>query len=608
MAAASRATKHRSPAACRARTIRCGFVRLQATASLAAAIALSLVAPDAHSQASGDVSRAPAAEVAGDPAAGERLYRDGLGADGRPIRGRAQGDVEISGAQFSCSSCHRRSGYGSSEGGLYVPPIRGDFLYRSSKADRNRIFKELYLEVQPKEFWSKIREPRFRPAYTDETLTEALRTGTDPGGRTLDTTMPRYDLSDRDAADLVAYLKSLDSQDDPAVDGEAVHFATVFTPGIAPEERAAVEGVLEAFVRWINLDIAGDRSTPGFSPLYRSEFLDTYRRWVLHRWELSGPPEAWHEQLDAFHAERPVFAVVGGLVVGPHAPIASFCNRTRTPCVFPITDLPDTRTGEYGYSLYFDRGVELQAEALAHFLTVENDATEIEQFYLETFSGPAAAVAFQRYGRTRGARTVSRGFSSIDALTAAVSSCCRKATDALVVWGIDGSAALASAFDAASLARSAVIGLPFAALTNGTVISTRRLGQVRFAWPYEKPGVLHPREFDVRAWMGSRRIRISHPRLQFQTYFALTMIEHGLEHLLGDFDRDYLIELIEHEAEKNLNIGTHPSLALGPGQRFASKGAYVVRLSANAIEVAAEKGVEPVSEWIIPIGTPAAVH
>ncbi len=584
-----------------------GCNRWRAAASFGIGIFLSLLSAGARSETPDAVRSAGAVAAVGDPVAGERLYRAGLRADGQPIRGRAQGDIEISGAQFSCSSCHRRSGYGSSEGGVYVPPILGDFLYASSKADRNRIFKELYLEAQPKEFWSKLREPRFRPAYTDETLVVALRTGIDPGGRTLDATMPRFDLTDQDAADLVAHLKSLKTDDHPGVDAEAVHFATVFTPDIAMEERAAVEAVLEAFVGWINLDILGDRSNPAFSPLYRSDFLHTYRRWVLHRWELSGPPEAWHEQLDAFYAERPVFAMIGGLIEGPHAPIAAFCNRTRTPCVFPITNLPDNRTGDYGYSLYFDRGVELEAEALAHFLTTGTDAAQIEQFYLETFSGSTGAVAFQRYGKTRGARVVSKGFSSVDALAAAVRSCCTKGTDALVVWGVDDPLALGSALDAASLARSAVIGLPSAALTHAAGLSGRRLGQARFAWPYEKPGVLHPREFDVRAWMGSRRIRLSHPRLQFQTYFALTMIEHGLEHLLGDFNRDYLIELIEHEAEKNLNIGTHPSLALGPGQRFASKGAYVVRLTASSTE-ASENQIEPISDWIIPLGTSTAGH
>ena len=95
--------------------------------------------------------------------------------------------------------------------------------------------------------------------------------------------------------------------------------------------------------------------------------------------------------------------------------------------------------------------------------------------------------------------------------------------------------------------------------------------------------------------MHSRRLKVTHPRLQYQTYYALTLVQYGLVHLLADFHRDYLIELIEHEAENRLNPGTHPSLALGPGQRLASKGVYIVTLDPSV-----KGGFKALSEWIVP--------
>jgi hypothetical protein len=65
------------------------------------------------------------------------------------------------------------------------------------------------------------------------------------------------------------------------------------------------------------------------------------------------------------------------------------------------------------------------------------------------------------------------------------------------------------------------------------------------------------------------------------------------------FSRDYLIESIEQVAENALNPGTYPRLGLGPGQRFASKGAYVVALGAQA------GVVTPLSGWIVPNALPA---
>jgi hypothetical protein len=45
------------------------------------------------------------------------------------------------------------------------------------------------------------------------------------------------------------------------------------------------------------------------------------------------------------------------------------------------------------------------------------------------------------------------------------------------------------------------------------------------------------------------------------------------------YSREYLIETIEHEIENQLNPGTFPRLSLGPGQRFAAKGADVFSLA-----------------------------
>ena len=62
-----------------------------------------------------------------------------------------------------------------------------------------------------------------------------------------------------------------------------------------------------------------------------------------------------------------------------------------------------------------------------------------------------------------------------------------------------------------------------------------------------------------------------------------------------DYYRDYLIERIERESEKDLNPGIYPRLALGPTQRFASKGAYIVRLDPEK-----PGQLVAVSDWIVP--------
>jgi len=54
-----------------------------------------------------------------------------------------------------------------------------------------------------------MEEDEEHPPYTDETIKIAIRQGEDPSGEELDYTMPRWDMSDKDANDLIEYLKTL---------------------------------------------------------------------------------------------------------------------------------------------------------------------------------------------------------------------------------------------------------------------------------------------------------------------------------------------------------------------------------------------------------------
>ena len=62
-------------------------------------------------------------------AAGKRIYLEGLGVTGKPIKATVQGDVPVSGTQVTCQSCHGRSGMGTIESGKIPPTIAGPFLF-----------------------------------------------------------------------------------------------------------------------------------------------------------------------------------------------------------------------------------------------------------------------------------------------------------------------------------------------------------------------------------------------------------------------------------------------------------------------------------------------
>ncbi len=61
------------------------------------------------------------------------------------------------------------------------------------------------------------------------------------------------------------------------------------------------------------------------------------------------------------------------------------------------------------------------------------------------------------------------------------------------------------------------------------------------------------------------------------------------------FSRDYLLEKLEHMAENSLSTSVYPRLSLAPGQRFASKGCYIVKPSTDE-----GHSVSAVSRWLVP--------
>jgi len=542
-----------------------------------------------------------ASKLVGNPELGERIYSQGILESGKPVKATTQGDIVFTGAQMSCTSCHRRSGYGSSEGGIYVLPITGPTLFNPRNLDRANLLKKMFKESQPSKFWARMRSPRIRSAYNNTSLAKAIRTGIDPSGRQLMPLMPEYDMPDQDMANLTAYLKTLSSKQDPGVDKEKIYFATIVTDKTAPEKRQAMLATMDKFVEWMNLDTKGDKHHPNFSPNYRSELIKAYRLWQLDVWELHGEADTWGKQLEKYYNERPVFAVIGGIVPDSWESVQIFCENIKLPCLFPQTELPVTDK-TFNYSFHFSRGLALEADVVAEHIISANKhsvaATQVIQLSASTDSGKVPAdIINKRLKKEHNTLLSQLRFSDKQSLIKQLSQISVQQTkiDTLIIWpGNYGTEVLAWLVQHPNIANN--IYLPSNCLEDiSTTLPVALREKLLFSYPYEVPGGYHPRAFRVRGWMRTRQLDIKYPRLQFNTYYALTLVQYGLDAIVDNFSRDYLMEYVEHEAENALNPGTYPHLSLGPGQRFASKGAYIVKR-----DPIKKKNISPVSMWIIP--------
>ncbi len=508
-------------------------------------------------------------------AIGQRIYREGIRSSGEPLTSVGSVQTQRAGKDAACAACHRRSGYGMSEGRFVIRPIIGPALTQ-----------EQTVPVHSPRVKARLGSSQ-RPPYTEALLARAIRNGIDAAGKPLDPAMPRYVMSDVEMRSLAAYLFSLSAQPSPGVDEQDIHFATVIQPGVTPRQRRAMLDVMQAFVK----DKGGtarqedQRRDAGNMRMARS-----FRKWVLHVWELSGPSDTWNTQLESYYKEQPVFALIGGLGASSWRPIHEFCERLEIPSVFPQVDLP-VIAGANNYNFYFSKGVVLEAEVLAKFLREQGDSGKVIQVYRRDDAGATAAATFRT--------ALAAGATLEDQVLEAPANEAfwRKAYEAtprsLVLWlgaeDLDGvQPPNSDAAPALYLSSNLLAGrLPAATSKAGA--------NVRLVYPSDLPPKREARLLRDKLWLHNKGIPITDEAVQVNTLFAMTVVSDVVGHIMDSFSRDLFVERIEHVVGQTPMASIYPSVSLGPGQRFAAKGASVVQV------LDASKGqVKAVSGWIVP--------
>jgi cytochrome c553 len=532
---------------------------------------------------------------------GRRIYQEGIVSSGKELEGTRAGNVKVKGTQAACVNCHKRSGMGSVEGDILIAPIAGNYLFNPDK-----------IQVTNMDPRSGKKFSQTHPAYTEESLAAAITTGMNNSGRKMQALMPNFHLEKQELAALSAYLKQLSSAWSPGVDAETIHLATVITPEVEADRRKAFLDTLQRSVNQKNGSTATASSKKGRHHMTSAAemVLGTERKWALHVWELKGTPDTWSAQLDEKLKSQPVFAVLSGVSNTTWESVHTFCESNRISCWFPSVSLPVTT--ESFYSLYFSRGVILEADVLAKYFTESDKPKRVVQIRREDLVSTAAAKrlgdSLAKAGIAVEERIIKEGAAispqSLGELTA---------EDVVMFW-LRGN-------DWAELAKFTpprVKAMYFSGeLAQGQAMPETWRNTAHLIYPYELPDKRQSNLTNFYAWHKMRKLPIVDEHLQAEAFFAVEFLTETLSEMLDNLYRDYLVERAESMLSRSESVKSeqqvrdrqmrgktgaaiqqhstsiYPHLGLGVDQRFASKGAYIVHYDKDGKLVAE-------SDWIVP--------
>jgi hypothetical protein len=513
-----------------------------------------------------------AASPADRTAAAQALYRRGILPSGAPLKGLRDDGAGVAGKNAACASCHRRSGLGMSEGRIVTPPITGHYLFNPGE------------RPAPEEESNPLAAASYsRVRYTDATLARAIRAGLGPTGKPLSPLMPHFVLDDATMSLLIDYLRTLSSTAAPGVETDTLHFATIVTPDADPERARAMLEVLNDF--FDNKDAYYRGKAPPLRASRRIHYR-VLRRWQLHVWTLTGAPDTWEAQLRAKLRAEPVMAVVSGISGRTWEPVHRFCEQEQLPCLLPNVDLPVAHEGDF-YSVYFSAGVLLEAELLAARLPAGTQ--HVVQIYREDDIGAAAAKSLPVAGGIRVDNYPLKADANAAELAAAVAHAA--AGDALILW-----------LRPADLRQLPVAASPASTWISGLMgglehapLSAAWLATAHLSYPFDLPAQRKLRMTWPLTWFKTQHIQVTDERTQVDTYLSCVILAESVGALWGNFVRDYLLETYENMLSFRTLNAYYPHLSLGPGQRFASKGGYIVHFADASGTTVVSDG-----DWTVP--------
>jgi ABC-type branched-subunit amino acid transport system substrate-binding protein len=471
------------------------------------------------------------------------------------------GELDVPGSTVSCAGCHGLKGEGKTEGGVTAGALTWAHLLKP------------YGHTHP--------SGRKHGPFDEASFVRAVTNGVDPDGNELLVAMPRYKMPAADMADLVAYLKRIESDADPGVAEDSIKVGTILpTTGALAETGAAMRDVLAAYFEDVN-------SRGG-----------VYNRKIELRVAGAGAdPAATAAAVRSFAEREQVFALVGGVSAGADRELAALAAAEELPFVGPSTLTTQTSAPTNRQVFYLMPGVSEQARALVNFAAARHGAKRPKLFVVhhETELARASAAAAEDQAKKAGwgegaIVRVAYARGPFDAAQL-VRRLRQEGAELLFFLGSNGddSALIKEAAAANWTPEVFMLGVFTARDLTGAVTEGFR-DKIFLSFPTVPSDVSPAGMAEFRALSDKYKFAPRHVASQLAALGAAKVFAEALKRAGRDLSREKLITALE--GFYDFETGVTPRLTFGPNRRVGAAGASVVTIDP------VKKEFTPVGGWV----------
>jgi hypothetical protein len=348
--------------------------------------------------------------------------------------------------------------------------------------------------------------------------------------------------------------------------------------------------------------------------------------------------------LEKHYAEKPVFAVLSGIGRAEWDPVSQFCETSKVPCLFPSIDFSSEKRNHY--NIFFQKGVPLEIDALLTYIRRNPIAGKI----IEIHNNEKITQLSADYLKNKVTGSKLEQFNLNEISPEAIKDILEKTShDDLVFLNLK---AKDLGFISGLTIGTSNVYISGRLLDDQfSAIPQDLVTKLKILYPYELPEDRQGSLDYFHKWIKINQIPLEDEPLQSEIFFASEFVSDIIADMLDNLYRDYLIERIEDmsnrmergkteqrertreglrltsrnprgtqeqvaKQENDIALsekvkesgkqdqlfgrGTsiYPRLNLSIGQRYASKGIYIVTYEPSTTDLVPH--LNKISDWVVP--------